>query len=77
MLTFLKRISYKKVIREFHHKLIEVSTFKIGIQLPKLWILRSAVLGDHTAIIANTEKPNMKMGKNFDPLKKDKLECKL
>jgi len=26
-----------QIIREFHNKFIEVSHFKIGIKLPKLW----------------------------------------
>jgi len=56
-----------QVIREFNHKFIEVSHFKIGIKLPKLWNLEVQFWVPILKPIGNTEKLNMKMGQNFDP----------
>jgi len=49
-------------IREFNHKLIEVSTSKIGIQLAKLWNLEVEFWVPIPETIGNTEKSNMKGG---------------
>jgi len=38
--------------------------------------LRSAVLGSILETIATTEKSDMKMGKNCDPLLKEIFECR-
>jgi len=35
-------------VKEFNHKLIEVSNLKIGIKLPEVMESRSAVLGSHS-----------------------------
>jgi len=56
-----------KTIREFEHKLKEVSHFKIGLELPKLCILEVQFLVPILKPIGNTEKSNIKMGQNFDP----------
>jgi len=50
------------IIREFHHKFKEVSHFKIGIHLPKLWKLEIHFWGPTLKDFGNTEKSNMKMG---------------
>jgi len=49
-------------IREFYHDLIEVSHFKIGVQILKLWNLEVQFWGPILKHIGNTEKSNMKMG---------------
>jgi len=51
-----------QIIREFIHKFIEVSHFKIGIHLPKLWNLEVQFCVAIPKTIGNTEKSNMKMG---------------
>jgi len=56
-----------QIIRECEHKFIEVSHFKIGIKLPKLRNLEVQFWVTILKTIGNTEKSNMKMGKNFDP----------
>jgi len=53
-------------IREFEHKLIEVSHFKIGVQLLKLWNLELQFWVPILTAIGNTTKSNMKMGYKFD-----------
>jgi len=54
-------------IREFHQKVIEVSHFKIGIKLTKLWNVEVQFWVTILKTIENTEKSNMKMGKDVDP----------
>jgi len=48
--------------REFNHKLIKLSTFKIGIQLAKLWNLEDEFWVPIPKTIGNTEKSNMERG---------------
>jgi len=48
-------------IKEFNHNFIEVSNFKIGIQLLKLWNVEVQFWGAMKPI-GSTEKSNMKMG---------------
>jgi len=48
--------------REFDYKLIEVSHFKIGVQLLKLWYLEVQFWVPIPKPIGNTIKANMKMG---------------
>jgi len=48
-------------VRELNHKLIEVSNFKIGIKLLKLWHLEVQFWGTILKAIGITEKSNMKM----------------
>jgi len=64
-------------IREFQMKFIEVSHFKIGIHLPKLWKLEVHFWVPILKAVGNTEKSNMKMGYNFDPLIIKIFECSL
>jgi len=49
-------------IREFNHKLIEVSHLKIGIILPKLWIVEVQFWVPILKPSGIIEKSNMKMG---------------
>jgi len=56
-----------QIIREFKHKFIEVSHFKIGIKLPKLWNVEVQFCVPILKQIRNTEISNMKMGQNFNP----------
>jgi len=51
-----------QTVREFNHKLIEVSHIKIGIQLPKLWNLEVQFWAPILKAIGITEKSNMKLG---------------
>jgi len=51
-----------KTIREFNHKLKEVSTSKIGIQLAKLLNLEDKFWVPIPKTIGNTEKSNMERG---------------
>jgi len=51
-----------KNIRGFEHKLKEVSHFKIGLQLLKLWNLEVQFRVSIRKPIGITEKSNMKMG---------------
>jgi len=55
-------------IREFNHKLIEVSHDEIALQLLKLWNREVQLWGLILKPIGNTEKSNMKMGKNWTPV---------
>jgi len=66
-----------QIIREFHHKFIEVSHFKIGIKLPKLWNLEVQFWGPVLKPTGNTKKSNMKMCRNLDHRLKDIFECRL
>jgi len=50
------------IIREFNHKLIEVSPFKISIQWLKSWITEVQFWVSNLKTIENTKKSNMKMG---------------
>jgi len=56
----------KLELKEFKHKFIEVSQFKIGIKLPNLWNVEVQFWVLILKPIRNTEKSNMKMGQNFD-----------
>jgi len=56
-----------QIIREFKHKFIEVSHFKIRIKLPKLWNVEVQFWVPILKPIGNTEKSNMKIGQIFDP----------
>jgi len=53
-----------QIIREFHHKFIEVSHVKIGIKLHKLWILEVQFWVPILKPIGNTEHEN---GSKFRP----------
>jgi len=66
-----------QIIREFHHEFIEVSHFKIGIHLPKLWKLEVHFWVPILKAFGNTEKSNLKMGSNFDPRITKIFECRL
>jgi len=50
------------IIRELHHKFIEVSHVEIGIKLRELWNLEVQFWVPILTTIGITEKPNMKMG---------------
>jgi len=50
------------IIREFYHKLIEVSHVKIGIQLLKLWNLEVQFRVPNLKTMIITEKSDMKKG---------------
>jgi len=65
-----------QIIREFDHKLMEVSHFKIGTKLPKLLNLEVQFWVPILKPIGNTEKSNMKMGQNCDPRLTDIFECR-
>jgi len=54
-------------IREFKHKLIEVSHVQIAIQVLKLRNLEVRFWGIVLNPIGNNGKSNMKMGQNLDP----------
>jgi len=51
-----------QIIREFLHKLIEVSHIQIGNQLPKLWNLEEQFSVPILKPIGTTEKSNMEVG---------------
>jgi len=55
-----------QIIREFYHKFIEKSHFKIEIKLPKLWNLEVQFWVTILKPIGNTEKFNIKMGKKCE-----------
>jgi len=65
-----------KTIREFQHKLIEVSQDQIGIVLPKLWNPEVQFWSSILKTIGITEKSDMKLGKKCDPLLKEIFECR-
>jgi len=50
-----------QIIREFKYKFREVSHFKIGIKLPKLWNLEVQFWVPILKTIGITEKSSMKM----------------